>query len=181
MNPETFHFIRPYWLFLLIPLLLIVIFFLQNRLSKSNWEKICDPKLLPHLLIEKEGKQKHIPIYLLAIGGLLAIFALAGPTWERLPQPAFRDQSALVIALDLSRSMDANDIKPSRLIRARYKIADILKQRQEGQTALIVYAGEAFPVTPLTDDIDTITAQLSVLDTTIMPAQGSHADLAIKN
>ena len=85
-----------------------------------------------------------------------------------------------MIALDLSRSMDAADIKPSRLIMARYKIADILKQRKDGQTALLVYAGDAFTVTPLTDDTETIDSQLSALNTDIMPSQGSDTVSALE-
>jgi Ca-activated chloride channel family protein len=104
---------------------------------------------------------------------------LAGPTWERLPAPVFRNDAALVIALDLSRSMDATDIKPSRLSRAHFKIADILKQRKDGQTALLVYAGDAFTVTPLTEDNETIVSQISALTTEIMPSQGSNTTIAI--
>ena len=125
----------------------------------------------------KGGSQSRWPLTTGAIAALLAIVALAGPTWQRLPSPVFRNESALVIALDLSRSMDAEDIKPSRLIRARYKIADILKQRKDGQTALLVYAGDAFTVTPLTDDTETIDSQLSALTTDIMPSEGSNTEL----
>jgi len=180
MNLELFHFIRPYWLFALLPLLIILWLLIHRHLSSGNWAKVCDPELLPHILIAQDKKRQKWPFYILAISGLLAIFALAGPTWERLPQPAFRDTGALVILLDLSRSMDATDLKPSRLVRARFKVADILKQRQEGQTALVVYAGNAFTVTPLTNDTETIASQLSVLETSIMPSQGSRADIALK-
>jgi len=180
MNLEEFHFIRPYWLLTILPLLVILWLLLRRQLSSGNWKTVCDPQLLPHLLLDEEGKRRIWPIYALGIGGLLSILALAGPTWERLPQPAFRDQSALVIVLDLSRSMDATDIEPSRLVRARFKVADILKQRKEGQTALIVYAEDAFIVTPLTDDTETIASQLSVLNTSLMPSQGSRVDIALK-
>ncbi len=180
MNLELFHFIRPYWLFALLPLFIILWLLIHRHLSSGNWAKVCDPELLPHILIAQDKKRQKWPFFVLGIAGLLAIFAFAGPTWERLPQPAFRDTGALVILLDLSRSMDATDLKPSRLVRARFKVADILKQRQEGQTALVVYAGDAFVVTPLTDDTDTIASQLSVLETSIMPSQGSRADIALK-
>jgi len=100
----------------------------------------------------------------------LTIIALAGPTWQRLPSPAFRNESALIIALNLSASMDAADIKPSRIAKARYKIADLLKQRKDGQTALLVYGGDAFTVTPLTSDVATISSQLEALTTDIMPS-----------
>ncbi|TNF91375.1 MAG: VWA domain-containing protein [Gammaproteobacteria bacterium] len=181
MNAGLFHFLRPEWLLAIIPLLLFC-FWLLNQVSKqSSWQKVVDPVLLQHLLQQDEVKRKrHWPVFLLGLAGTLSIIALAGPTWERLPQPVFRNESALVLILDLSKSMDAQDIKPSRLERARFKVADILKQRDEGQTALIVYAADAFTVTPLTDDIRTITSQLPALTTSLMPAQGSNSQRAIE-
>jgi Ca-activated chloride channel family protein len=180
MNIAEFHFIRPYWLLALIPYLALLVVMLRNKLSQGNWSAVCDAALLPYLLQQKAVNQSRWPITTGAVAALLAIIALAGPTWERLPSPVFRNDSALVIALDLSRSMDAADIKPSRLVMARYKIADILKQRKDGQTALLVYAGDAFTVTPLTDDTETIDSQLSALNTDIMPSQGSDAGLALE-
>ncbi|WP_027148509.1 vWA domain-containing protein [Methylobacter tundripaludum] len=180
MNIAEFHFIRPYWLLAVLPYLAILVLMLRNKLSQGNWSAVCDAALLPYLLQEKAVNQSRWPITAGAIAALLAIIALAGPTWERLPSPVFRNDSALVIALDLSRSMDAADIKPSRLIMARYKIADILKQRKDGQTALLVYAGDAFTVTPLTDDTETIESQLSALNTDIMPSQGSNTASALE-
>jgi Ca-activated chloride channel family protein len=180
MNIAEFHFIRPYWLLAVIPYLAILVVMLRNKLSQGNWSAVCDAALLPYLLQQKADNQSRWPITTGAIAALLAIIGLAGPTWERLPSPVFRNDSALIIALDLSRSMDAGDIKPSRLALARYKIADILKQRKDGQTALLVYAGDAFTVTPLTDDTETIDSQLSALETDIMPSQGSNTVLALE-
>jgi Ca-activated chloride channel family protein len=180
MNLADFHFIRPYWLLALLPHLTILVLMLRNKLSQGNWSAVCDAALLPYLLQEKAVNRSRWPLTAGAVAALLAIIALAGPTWKRLPSPVFRNASALVIALDLSRSMDAADIKPSRLIMARYKIADILKQRKDGQTALLVYAGDAFTVTPLTDDTETIDSQLSALNTDIMPTQGSNTELALE-
>ncbi|NOT11808.1 MAG: VWA domain-containing protein [Methylococcaceae bacterium] len=174
MNWAAFHFIRPFWLMALLPWLVMLVLMLRKKLSRGNWASVCDVDLLPYLLQEKALNQSRWPLTIGAFAAFLTIVALAGPTWERLPAPVFRNDSALVIALDLSRSMDAEDIKPSRLIRARYKIADILKHRKDGQTALLVYAGEAFTVTPLTDDTETIASQLEALNTSIMPSQGSN-------
>ncbi len=180
MNIADFHFIRPYWLLALMPYLAILVLMLRNKLSQGDWSAVCDAALLPYLLQEKAANQSRWPLTAGAVAALLTIVALAGPTWERLPSPVFRNDSALVIALDLSRSMDAADIKPSRLVMARYKIADILKQRKDGQTALLVYAGDAFTVTPLTDDTETIDSQLSALNTDIMPSPGSNAALVLE-
>ena len=175
-----FHFIRPYWLLTLVPFVVIVIFLVKNKLGSSNWSAVCDADLLPYLLQEKAVNQSRWPITTTAIAVLLVITALAGPTWQRMPSPVFRNDSALVIALNLSKSMDAEDIKPSRLIRARYKIADILQQRKDGQTALLVYAGDAFTVTPLTDDTETIINQLPALTTDIMPIEGNNTKLVLE-
>jgi Ca-activated chloride channel family protein len=180
VNLAEFHFIRPYWLLAIIPFVVIVVLMLRNKLSQGNWSTVCDLDLLPYLLQEKTVNQSRWPITTGVIATLLIITALAGPTWQRMPSPVFRNESALVIALDLSRSMDAEDIKPSRLIRARYKIADILKQRKDGQTALLVYAGDAFTVTPLTDDTETINSQLSALTTDIMPSDGNNTELVLE-
>ena len=180
MNFAEFHFIRSYWLFALIPYVLLLVMLVRSKLGHGNWTAVCDEALLPYLLQDKAVSQSHWPLVTGAIAALLTIIALAGPTWERLPTPVFRNDSALVIVLDLSRTMDAADIKPSRLVMARYKIADILKQRKDGQTALVVYAGEAFTVTPLTNDTDTIDNQLSALTTAIMPSDGNDTARALE-
>lgn len=179
MSFADFHFLRPYWFIALIPLGVLLWLLARRKLPDKGWKSVCDPALLPHVLIRQSAPRQSLARYALSLGSVLVITALAGPTWERLPEPVFRDQSALVIAMDLSRSMDAADVKPSRLIRARFKVADILRQRKEGLTAFVVYAGDAFTVTPMTDDTATIAAQLPVLSTDIMPAQGNRLDLAL--
>lgn len=176
---RTLTFIRPAWFYALIPLVLLAALQFRNQKLSRSWQSIIDPKLLPHLLIGQSKKQSSTAGILVFVVGLLSITALAGPAWEKRAQPVFKEQSALVIALDLSRSMDAADIKPSRLTRARHKITDILKQRKLGQTALLVYAANAYTVSPLTDDTATITALLPSLTTDLMPTQGSRTDMAI--
>ncbi len=174
MNLSDFHFIRPYFLLAIIPYIALIVMLVRSRLSHGNWTVVCDEDLLPYLLQDKAVTQSRWPLATGATAAFCAIIALAGPTWERLPTPVFRNDSALVIILDLSHSMDAADIKPSRLTMARYKIADILKQRKDGQTALIAFSGDAFTVTPLTNDTDTIDNQLSALTTEIMPSDGNN-------
>jgi Ca-activated chloride channel homolog len=179
-----FHFIRPFWLLALVPAIVFIVLSLKHKLAQGNWDKVCDSELLPYILQDKAGRQQHWTLAIIAIASILTILALAGPTWEQLPSPVFRNDAAVVIALDLSRSMDATDIKPSRLKRAHFKIADLLTQRKDGLTALIVYASDAFTVTPLTEDIHTINSQLKALNTDIMPSQGSNVlaalDLAVE-
>jgi len=176
---EQFHFLRPFWLFALLPLTALIWQLMKSKYASGSWRTLVDRELLHHLLTAKARtghKRLLVPV---ALVGIVAVIALAGPTWEKVPQPVYKQRAGLVIALDLSRSMDVNDIKPSRLTRARHKIADILSQRRDGQTALIAYAADAFVVTPLTEDVATINALLPSLSTDIMPAQGGRADRAV--
>ncbi|WP_455207843.1 vWA domain-containing protein [Kaarinaea lacus] len=176
----NFHFIRPFWLLAIVPLAFAVWLYTQRRLKAGNWSRACDDRLLPFILLGQQQQQSPWRLIALFCCGLLLIIALAGPAWIKMPQPVFRSQAALVIALDLSRSMDVSDIKPSRLARARHKILDILDKRQEGQTALIVYAAEPFVVTPLTEDTKTVATLVKDLSTDLMPYQGSYPDKALR-
>ncbi len=176
---DQFHLLRPAWLLLLVPLAMVLWLLVLRRFESGSWRGVIDERLLPFLLSGGERERRNWMLWIPAAVALLAIIALAGPTWEKLPQPVYYKETALVIALDMSRSMDATDIKPSRLARARHKIADILNLRNEGQTALVVYAADAFAVTPLTTDVDTILALLPDLETGLMPAQGTRADRAL--
>ena len=175
-----FHLLRIEWLLMLIPLFILGWFFWSRKLFSRDWESVIDPRLLPHLLVGKASAKSIWPLLLLMSIGMIIVFALSGPVWKKIPLPVFKQQSALVIVLDLSRSMNTQDMKPDRLIRARLKLLDLLKSRKEGQTALIVFAATAYTVSPLTDDTDTIQSLVSSLATEIMPVQGSRADLAVQ-
>ena len=177
---NAFHLLRPEWLLALIPLMLLLWQLQSRRRRSGNLDAVCDPRLLPYLLIGARDKPGFNHNLLIAIGGLLAITALAGPSWNKVEQPLYRQQSSLVILLDLSSSMNSTDIEPSRLTIARFKLRDILKRRSEGQTALIAYAAQPFVVTPLTDDTATIGSMVGSLTTEIMPSQGSRPDLALQ-
>jgi Ca-activated chloride channel family protein len=173
------HFIRPLWLLSLLPYAALLIWFYYRKRHAGLWTRYVEPQLQPYVLSGGEQGSRRRPLLLLALAGILAATALAGPAWEKLPQPVFKTQSALIVALDLSYSMHSQDISPSRLERAKLKTIDILNRRREGETALLVFAAEAFAVTPLTDDVNTIRAHVAELTPELMPAQGSRADLAL--
>lgn len=175
-----FHWLRPEWLLAVPLVVLVAVVFARGRLESGSWRDVIDPALMPYVLSRDPGRGIDFRWWLLAIGGVLATLALAGPAWQRIEQPVFRAEQALVVALDLSRSMDAQDISPSRLARARLKILDILARRKSGQTALVVYSSNAFTVTPLTTDTDTVAALVNSLSTDIMPSRGSSPSVAIQ-
>ena len=173
------HWLRPEWLLAVPAVVLIAGLLGRGRLGAGDWRDVIDPALMPYVLSRAPGRGTDYRWWLLGIGGVLAAVALAGPAWERIEQPVFRAEQALVVALDLSRSMDAQDVSPSRLARARLKILDILERRKSGQTALVVYTANAFTVTPLTTDTDTVAALVNSLSTDIMPSRGSYPEVAI--
>ncbi|MEQ8661991.1 MAG: VWA domain-containing protein, partial [Gammaproteobacteria bacterium] len=176
---EAFHFLRPAWLLALPAFWLACWWHLRARGRGGAWSRVVDPALLPFMVDAAAGAAGRARNGGLLLAGTLAVLALAGPTWERTPVPVFRKDAALVVALDLSASMNAEDINPSRLVRARYKVADLLRLRHDGQTGLVVFAAQSFVVTPLTDDTATLLAQLQGLDTSIMPRQGSAPESAL--
>jgi len=177
--PAEFHFLRPDWLWAIPLVVAVTVLLARRRLAPGSWQSVIDPRLVPHILSTGQIKNLTYRWWLILIGGTLAALALAGPSWDRVEQPVFRSEQAIVIALDLSRSMDAQDLVPSRLTRARLKILDILQHRSSGQTALVVYSSNAFTVTPLTTDADTVAALVNSLTTDIMPSRGSYPLAAI--
>jgi len=176
---SSFHFLQP-WALLSAPVLFALGWWaLQQQVGTQVWQRVFNAELLPRFLSDSVAMQTRSAQLLTGLVSLLLAVALAQPVWRLLPQPVFKAESALVIALDLSASMNAKDIAPSRLKLAQFKIRDLLAQRKEGQTALLVYAGDAFSVTPLTDDTATLASQLNALEPGIMPVQGSRPEKAL--
>ena len=177
---SLFHFIRPWFLLSLIPAVLLFIFLWLRKPNYGSWHHVISPHLLPHLLQGTVKQQGKFPLVLLLICWIITSFALAGPTWSKLPQTVQKKINAKVILLDLSLSMLAQDLKPSRLTRAQHKLSDILDQSKEGLTGLITYAGTSHVVSPLTDDTHTILSMVTSLSPEIMPIKGSDPIAAVE-
>ncbi|WP_054112684.1 vWA domain-containing protein [Marinagarivorans algicola] len=175
---DAFHFLRPWWLLALLPVAGLLGLLWRSHYSSQQWLKHISPALLPTLL--QGGVQRSNGLLLAAIAfcWLASCLALAGPVWQKQPSPVVQNTDALVIAWDLSPSMMAEDISPSRLVRSRLKIIDLLKARPDGQTALIAFSGEAYTVTPLTDDSQTIINLLPALAPNTLPSLGSNPEMA---
>lgn len=171
---EQFHFIRPWWLLLTVPAALLLWRLSNRRSPAGNWERVIAPDLLAHLLERPDSHRRRGGLWLLGLSWLVAIAALAGPTWEKLPQPVLQQRDALVVVVDLSLSMFAEDVDPTRIQRVRYKLQDLLQRRREGLTGLVVYSADAHVVTPLTDDTQTIAHLLPALTPELMPQYGSN-------
>ena len=176
---QGFHFLRPLWLLALIPAFIFIIAMWRVNSNITAWDKAIDKSLLPFLLDRSKNAAQRTPLLILFFAWVLSTIAISGPVWEQLPQPVQKREDALVIIMDLSLSMFAPDHNPSRIDLAKRKLRDILSLREEGQTALVVYAGDAHTVTPLTDDVVTIDALVPSLSPNIMPLFGSNPMPAI--
>lgn len=178
---EQFHFIRPQWFIALIPVLALYYWLKRTAKNSSGWQSVIPTHLYQHMVVGKAQKGKRPPFWLLALGWFLLTVSLAGPTWERLPQPVYQLKMGHVIVLDMSLSMRATDMTPDRLTRAKYKAIDLVNAIGEGEMGLVAYAGDAFVISPLTEDAANISALLPSLSPEIMPVPGSDPLLGIES
>ena len=168
----NFHFIRPLWLTAMLPALLVLWLLNRQKVRSNGWQKIIPPHLVNYL-VQGEKATRHQPFWLLALVWLIIVTALAGPTWEKLPQPVYQTNTGKVIVLDMSMSMRATDIKPNRLTKARFKAMDLIEKIDDSDMGLVAYAGDAFVISPLTTDSKNLTTLIPNLSPEIMPVPGS--------
>lgn len=184
INIENLHFANPAWLWGIVAVpvvwLLFVLFYRPYHPLKKL-EQFIDSHLLPFLLIgNQKGNRSYVKALILwSFVWACLTLSLAGPRWNfREIEVLSKDQS-LVILLDLSESMNANDIKPSRLIRAKQKIEDLLNKSTGVKIGLVAFAADPHMISPLTDDKETIRHLLPSLDTNLIYIQGSKLSSAL--
>ena len=174
-----FHFLRPAWLWL-IPVTLFIWWRVRFRVtSRPNIATGIAPHLATALTVGNTKNFKWLAIDGVAITLILISVATAGPAWDRIPNPLVAQTAPLVVAISLSESMNSTDIPPSRAERAGQKFLDILATRAGAKTALIVYAGTAHKVVPLTEDPEVLKPFIEGLSPEIMPSQGHNASAAL--
>jgi Ca-activated chloride channel family protein len=177
---SDFHFLRPEWL-LGVPGALVLAFLVRRASSlERQWRGVIAPHLLAHLKVGTGARARVRPIDGIVATLIVASIGLAGPTWEREETPFSEDTSPLVLALQLSRTMDAIDVAPTRLERAKHKVRDLLERRKGARTGLLVYAGSAHVVLPLTDDPSVLETFVTELATNLMPVAGNEPVQALE-
>ena len=177
-----FHFMRPLWLIALLALPIIVWLLSRLRVSQSGWHKVLPPHLAKQM-IDGGAQAKQTSLLPAALIYILVVSALAGPAWQKIPQPVYQVDRGSVIIMDMSYSMYSTDVAPNRLTRARFKAIDLLDKLTDGGVGLIAYAGDAFIISPLTEDVNNIKLLLPSLSPELMPELGSNplAALTIAN
>ncbi len=176
----AFHWLRPAWLWALVPFALYGLALLVSGQARSPWEKAVAPHLLRHLTVGSRLRASLGPEALMAALGVLAVLAAAGPTYRPQANAGDPSKSPLVIVMDLSRSMAAKDIRPSRAARASLELRDLVHARPESPTALVVVAGSAHVLMPFTDDPAVLDPYFDALDPDLMPSDGKAFDRAAK-
>ncbi|MEN8151794.1 MAG: VWA domain-containing protein [Planctomycetota bacterium] len=177
---ESFHFLRPAWLLALLPAGFVFWGILRRADRTRAWSGVIAPHLLRALVVSPGTRRRLRPVHLLPVPFLLGILALAGPSWEREPSPFADDTAGLFVLLEVSPSMLATDVAPDRLTRAKHKLSDLLARREGGAAGLIVYAGTAHVVMPLTRETDAITTMVEDISPDTMPREGDAFAAALE-
>ncbi|MFE0501453.1 VWA domain-containing protein [Lysobacter soli] len=181
LSLASLHLLRPQWLWALLALPVLLGLWRVRRRRASVWRENVDAHLLPHLLVERGGARVRWGAWVAGLAYVLAVFALAGPSWRQTPQPLWQSRTPLVVGVDLSGAALAADLPPSRLAQSRAKLSTLLRERQGGQVALVAFADDAFTVAPLTEDAANVALFLDALSPDVMPVDGQRADRAIES
>ncbi len=163
------------FLFALLPLFLALKFWSAWK-RKKKWNEFTDLHLRLRLLPGYSPFRHRLKAILQSLILIFFIFALMEPQWGTREEEVRTRGVHLIVAVDVSESMLAEDIKPSRLARARYKLQDLLPMLRGDRVGLVAFAGRSFLLSPLTSDYGTLKRYIEELNTDTIPVAGT--DLA---
>lgn len=180
----TFYWPHAFWL-LLVPLALLARDLLRRRsIAADTHPKITHAQVRHSSLVigrpTASRPSPFAPRLFLYLGLAAATAALARPQWGRLEEPVFDQAREIIIALDLSRSMLSQDVKPSRLERARLLITSLLERLKGERVGLVVFSGTAFLQSPLSSDYEILREFLPVLAPDYLPEGGTNYDALLE-
>jgi Ca-activated chloride channel family protein len=169
---QHFHFLRPYWFVIFLVVLYILRAFTLRDDSLAQWRELMSPAIVEQLTVSGNNNHWLSPKNMSIIIAIPLCLLLMGPTWQQQPSPFSENNAPLIIALDVSTTMEQSDVQPSRLLRAKQKIIELLELRGDSKTALVAYAGSAHVVMPITNDREMIRLFLDSLSEKVMPVPG---------
>ncbi len=173
---KAFHFLRPRALHLFWLTGVVLALFLAGSWSRRRWKSFIPAHLRPYMFSPGSLWSSLGPFLVFLLASACIIFALAGPAWKKKEIPHQKVQAVVLVVMDLSRSMLAVDVLPSRLERAKFKINDFLDANPRAKAGLVAYAGTAHPVLPFTGDYQLVKHHAVNLANRIMPVQGSNTE-----
>ena len=181
-----FRFAHPEYIFLLIPALFLVVFFVRTVVQRKKNTKLWgNPELLASLMPNVSYLRPRLKFYLQFIALILIIVVLAQPQFGTKTEKVKKNGIEVMIALDVSNSMLAQDVQPNRLMKAKQILSQLIDRMEEDKVGLIVFAGDAYVQMPITSDYNSAKMFLSSINTNMVPRQGtaigSAIDIAIKS
>ena len=183
MPDPGFHFEQPLWFLGLLALIPVAIWLWRSaaRAARGPIHRYADAHLLPHLTGTRELKTQERWGRFLKWSLLwsLILLAMAGPRWDYTDVRLFHPGNNLLILLDVSRSMQAADVAPSRIARARQEIQDLIMIDRDVRLGLIAFASVPHVVAPVTEDTFTVFNALPALSTDLTELQGSRLSSAL--
>ena len=178
---ESFRFAHPEYFYLLLVIPVFFVLFIISRISRSRSLRLFgDHSLIAQLMPSVSTNRPVIKFLIWMLALSFIITALAQPQFGSKLQTSKRKGVELIIALDVSNSMMAEDIKPNRLERAKRAIAKLTERLKDDKLGLIVFAGQAFVQLPITTDYVSAKLFLDAINTSIVPVQGTAIGAAIQ-
>lgn len=175
-----FRFANPEYLYLLFILPLLVGFYIYSRYSrKKALKRYGNPELLSELMPEVSPKRQHLKFWLLFSGITVMIFVIAGPQFGSKLETVKRQGVEIMVCLDVSNSMLAEDVAPNRLDKAKQMLSRLTDGFTNDKVGLIVFAGDAFTQLPITSDYISAKMFLSSINPSMVSTQGTAIGAAI--
>ena len=175
-----FRFANPEFLYLLLILPALIVFYIYAVIQKRRAVKrYGNPALLVELMPDVSPKRQHLKFWLSFAAIALMIFVIAGPQFGSKLETVKRQGVEVMIALDISNSMLAQDVQPSRLQKAKRLVAQLVDKMQNDKVGMIVFAGDAFTQLPITSDYISAKMFLESIDPSLISKQGTAIGAAI--
>jgi Ca-activated chloride channel family protein len=176
-----FRFEHPMYLNLMLALpLLVLLYWVYLRWKKNVAKKLGDSSVVNRLLIDVSPFRMHLKFIFLMLSLASLLIALANPQIGSRLEKVQRKGIDLMIAIDVSNSMLAQDIKPSRIERARQSVSRLIDDMENDRIGLIVFAGKAYTQLPITTDYNAAKMMLSTVKPDLIPVQGTAIGQAIE-
>ncbi len=175
------RFAHPEYLYILliVPVLLALLWWAAGR-RRQMLRRFGNPELLGSLMPQVSGARRMLKHSLLLAALALVILAAANPQIGTRMETVKREGVDIFVALDVSNSMKAEDFRPNRLENAKRQVSLLLDRLQNDRIGMVVFAGESYLQLPLTTDFSAARLLITVVDTDIVPVQGTAIGSAIR-
>ncbi|MDR2918295.1 MAG: VWA domain-containing protein [Tannerella sp.] len=175
-----FRFANPDFLYLLLILPILIVFYIYTLISRRKAiKRYGDPKLISQLMPEVSLKRQHLKFWLMFGAITVAIFVIAGPQFGSKLETVKKQGVEIMVCMDVSNSMLAEDISPNRLEKAKQMLSRMTDGFSNDKVGLIVFAGDAFTQLPITSDYISAKMFLSSINPSMVSSQGTAIGAAI--